>query len=140
MGTEENRQAVLDAMAAFTRGDMERYLSLYDPSVRLHGYTPEPLDYDGVVAFYASFGQSFTNASLTSNMTVAEGELVCTQFTLEADHTGEFQGVPATGTRVRADGCTVLRFAGGACVERWATFDFLGVLVQIGAIPAPTTA
>jgi hypothetical protein len=63
MGTEENRQAVLDAMAAFTRGDMERYLSLYDPSARLHGYTPEPLDHDGIVAFYASFGQSFTNAS-----------------------------------------------------------------------------
>jgi hypothetical protein len=32
---------------------------------------------------------------------------------------------------------TMLRFAGERVVERWSTADFLGLVMQIGAFPAP---
>jgi hypothetical protein len=34
-------------------------------------------------------------------------------------------------------GITILRFAGGRCVERWSQADFLYLLQQLGAFPAP---
>lgn len=140
MGTEENRRTLLDAMDAFGRGDFATYFALYADDAVLHGYTPEPLDRQGIVAFYTAFGESFSGATLLAHDTVAEGDRVTVRFTLAATHTGAFQGVPATGNPIRADGITILRFRDGRCVERWSSFDFLTVLTQIGAIPAPAAA
>lgn len=34
-------------------------------------------------------------------------------------------------------GITVLHFAGHQCVERFSQADMLGLLIQLGAVPAP---
>jgi len=52
-------------------------------------------------------------------------------------HVDEFMGVPATGTPVTLRGITILHFRGGRCVERYSQADMLGLLIQIGAVPAP---
>ena len=46
-------------------------------------------------------------------------------------------GVPPTGRRVDVDGMTILRFRDGKIVERWQAMDMLGLLTQLGAVPAP---
>jgi predicted ester cyclase len=46
-------------------------------------------------------------------------------------------GVPATGRPYVFEGITIMRFRGDQVVERWTTADFLGLLVQLGAVPAP---
>ncbi len=114
MGTEANRQALLDAMDAFGRGDFATYLALYADDAVLHGYAPEPLDRDGIAAFYAAFGEAFSGATLTAHDTVAEGDRVTVRFTLAATHTGEFQGVPASGNPIQADGITMSTSNSGA--------------------------
>ena len=45
--------------------------------------------------------------------------------------------MPATGREVEIAGITILAFRDGLVVERWASADMLGALVQIGAVPAP---
>jgi len=44
-------------------------------------------------------------------------------------------GIPPTGKQVTMTGITILRFAGGKCVERWSEADFLGLLQQLGVVP-----
>ena len=34
-------------------------------------------------------------------------------------------------------GITILHFGGDRCIERFSQADMLGVLIQIGAVPAP---
>jgi SnoaL-like polyketide cyclase len=46
-------------------------------------------------------------------------------------------GVPATGREIALQGITVLRFADAKCTERWSQSDWLGLLVQLGAVPPP---
>jgi predicted ester cyclase len=46
-------------------------------------------------------------------------------------------GVPATGRDIALPGITILRFEGDRTVERFSQADMLGLLVQIGAVPAP---
>jgi hypothetical protein len=41
---------------------------------------------------------------------------------------------------VTVTGMTISRFAGGKVVEEWSTWDTLGLLVQLGVIPAPARA
>jgi predicted ester cyclase len=53
---------------------------------------------------------------------------------------GEFQGLPPTGKSVTFTGINIARIEGGKIAELWSEFDALGVLQQLGAIPAPAAA
>jgi predicted ester cyclase len=140
MTTGDNRKTVLDAMARFGAGDLDGYLeTLYDPSIKLHGYSPEPLDHQGVRAFYEGIFAAFSDMSLVSHDEVVAEDKVVTRFTLTGRHTGDFMGIPPTGRTFSSDGITILRFAGGKCVERWSVADFLGMLVQLGAVELPAS-
>ena len=67
------------------------------------------------------------------------GDRVACLFTMTGTHTGEFNGIPPTASRY-VSGISILRFDGGKCVERWNEMDSMGLLQQIGVIPAPQAA
>ena len=46
-------------------------------------------------------------------------------------------GIPPTGNRVEAAGIVFNRISGGKIAESWANYDALGMMQQIGAVPAP---
>ena len=60
-----------------------------------------------------------------------------TRYTLGGTHQGEFFGIPASGRRVEISGINIDRVEGGKVVEEWASYDLLGAMRQLGAIPEP---
>jgi hypothetical protein len=46
-------------------------------------------------------------------------------------------GVPATGATGAVDAITIFRVAVGKIAEEWTVWDALGLLQQVGAVPAP---
>jgi predicted ester cyclase len=66
-----------------------------------------------------------------------DGDACTIRFTMSGRHPGEFMGVPATGNDIALPGITILRFAGDRAVERFSQADMFGLMVQMGAIPAP---
>ncbi len=58
--------------------------------------------------------------------------------TLTGTHVGEFMGVPSTGRKIALPGITILHFDGDTVIERWVSADMLCLLVQLGAVPAPS--
>ena len=83
---------------------------------------------------------AFEDARLTVDSQIAEGDMVATRWTGRGTHTGEMAGMPATGKQVTVSGITIARFEGGQIVEDWTNWDTLGMLIQLGAVPAPTQA
>jgi predicted ester cyclase len=55
---------------------------------------------------------------------------------LQGTHGGGSLGPPATGRRVRVAGIVLVRIANDQIVEGWNSWDQLGLLRQIGALPA----
>jgi predicted ester cyclase len=45
-------------------------------------------------------------------------------------------GIAPTGKRVTVTEMAIFRFCGGKIVERWTEVDRLGMLQQLGAVPA----
>jgi steroid delta-isomerase-like uncharacterized protein len=68
---------------------------------------------------------------------IAEGDKVVTRIVSTGTHTGVFQGIPATDKPIRVEGIIIERFANGRIVERWDQFDQMGMMQQLGVIPAP---
>ena len=53
-----------------------------------------------------------------------------------ATHSGEYDGMPATGTRTDIEVMDLFRVEGDRLVEHWALMDNLDLLKQIGAVDA----
>ena len=92
---------------------------------------------DGERMFDTLYRQAFPDAHLTIEDMVAEGDRVVSRLGYRGTHTGPFQGIPATGRSFVTSGIQKLRIANGRIVEAWTMPDNLGLLQQLGVVPAP---
>ena len=67
---------------------------------------------------------------------VAEGDTVVFRTTMRGTHSGPFMGIAPTGRRVEQQQIHIFRFADGKTVEHRAVRDDLGMLQQLGVVPA----
>ena len=71
---------------------------------------------------------------------MAEGDGVATQYTFSGTHRDELMGIPLPETGVTIVGIDEDRISGGKIEESWDDYDALGMLQQLGVIPAPEQA
>ena len=83
---------------------------------------------------------AFPDMHYTIEELVAEGDTVVARVTVSGTHRGPFQGIPPTGRSFRQDQMHFIRFRDGKVVEHRAVRDDLGVMRQLGVIPAPVDA
>jgi predicted ester cyclase len=131
------QQALSAAHDSWNAGDLEGYLRLYDEEIRLHGYSPEPMSKAQVRGFYQGIFSAFDTPKLSFEEVLWNGDTCAIRFTMTGRHVQEFMGVPATGTAITLPGLTILHFRGDRVIERFSQADMLGLLVQLGAVPAP---
>ena len=100
------------------------------------------MDGEAFKQFRNGFYAGFPDLDHTIEDMIAEGDKVATRFTARGTHQGEFQGVPPTGKQIVLTGLIINRVAGDRIAEQWHEIDAVGLMQQIGAIPAPegTTA
>ena len=91
----------------------------------------------GMTAIMQAFRGGFSDLRYRIEALVAEQDLVAARWVAEGTHDGVFQGIPPTHERIVVTGMDLFRVADGRCAEAWVNSDFLGLLQQIGAVPAP---
>ena len=99
-----------------------------------------PTDRDGLLQLAMYFRNAFPDIQVTFEDVVAEGDTVMHRQTMRGTHKGEFFGIPPTGNRVTMTGSHLWRVKDGKLIEHHANNDDLGMLRQLGAIPAVETA
>lgn len=92
---------------------------------------------EGVKQFFTSLRQAFPDIHFTIEDQFSEGDRVVTRWTARATHLGEYQAIPATSKQAVVAGMHINRVADGKVVEGWMVFDQLGLLRQLGILPAP---
>ena len=94
-------------------------------------------DLDGTKQFFSMYLDAFSDAQVTLDDLIAEGDRVAARFTVRGTHKGPFMGLPPTGKPFTLTAIDILRIVDGKIVEHWGEADTLGLLQQLGAIPAP---
>lgn len=141
MSPATNRERLVEAVARFNQGDLGGYFEIYSDDCVFHGYPPDfSPDRDGVRGFYETMGQAFPGAQLILEDVITTNDHLVVRFSMSGAQEGELMGIPPTGITIEQGGMTILRFDGGKCVERWQSFDMLGILRQLGAFPPPPPA
>lgn len=90
---------------------------------------------EGIKAVFAEMRKAFPDMKMTPQQTVAEGEFVTARILFTGTQNGEFFGMPASGKSVSVEGFDLIRFENGKAVERWGTFDNMGMMAQLGMTP-----
>jgi steroid delta-isomerase-like uncharacterized protein len=107
----------------------------HDPQNPVQGSGPD-------VARQAMQGyvDAFPDLRIEVDDQIAEGDRVTTRWTATGTHQGDLMGIPGSGKQSTVTGISIDRIENGKVVESWSNWDTLGMLQQIGAIPAAQPA
>lgn len=81
---------------------------------------------------------AFTETRSIIHELVAEGDTLVAHWTWQAVHTGTTPNldIPPTGKQVQFSGCSIYHFKDDKIVEQWEYGDMLGLMQQLGLVPA----
>ncbi len=96
-----------------------------------------PSGLPGLKQFVTMTRSAFPDFQYTVDEVLAEGDKVVLRVTARGTHQGEFLGIPATGRQATWGEMHICRVVDGKLVEHWASIDQLGMLQQLGIVPAP---
>lgn len=92
---------------------------------------------EGLKQVFAMFRSAFPDMALAVEDQIAEGDKVVTRLTFQGTHKGELMGVPPTGKTVTMSLIDIIRIKGSQLAEHWGESDTMGMMQQLGVVPAP---
>ena len=138
MSTEENKALVHRWVELWNAGDVDAIGDLVAAAyVRHDPSAPEVRGPEAQRQLVAMYLAAFPDLRFTVEDLIAADDRVTTRLTARATHRGELLGIPPTGNEVTIAAMETYRIAGGRIAEQWVVMDALGMLQQLGAIPAP---
>jgi steroid delta-isomerase-like uncharacterized protein len=137
MSTENNKAVVRRFFEAFNAGDLDGLAAVCDPTIVVHNSgAPDPLNLEGFKGLAGAFLAAFPGGAHTIEDIIEAGDKVVTRVIYRGTHTGDLMGLPPTGKQVTVSAMTIDRLANGKIVETWRLFDQMGMMQQLGVIPA----
>ena len=92
---------------------------------------------EGLKQSLMALKSAFPDVHYTIESSIACGDEVVHRLSATGTMTGAFMGIPATGKRAAWTEIHIGRGANGLLTEHWSIVDQLGMLVQLGIVPAP---
>jgi steroid delta-isomerase-like uncharacterized protein len=90
----------------------------------------------GLIEGARGYRDAFPDLRIVVEQAIAEGDYVAIRWTARGTHKGELFGIGATGKEATVTGITIDRWASGKVAESWTNWDTLGLLQQLGVVPA----
>jgi steroid delta-isomerase-like uncharacterized protein len=102
---------------------------------------PEPMiGPDAAKASIRGYRTGFPDLRITVEEQIADDMGVATRWSAKGTHEGELMGMGPTGKQATVTGITIDRIVDGRIAESWTNWDTLGMLQQLGVVPALVTA
>jgi steroid delta-isomerase-like uncharacterized protein len=125
----------------WSRGDLTAADEILSADVSFHGPGVSLRGPESLKQLVTMFRTAFPDLGISDVEHIAEPqaerEKVASSFTLRGTQRGEFQGIPPTGRPVAVAGTHIFRIAGGKIEDIRISTDTLGMLQQLGVLPAP---
>src|SRR5262245_49912824 len=140
----DRNKAVLNRFwsEVWDQGDLDVVDEIFHENFVDHGLAPglHKQGPEGAKEAVMQFRNAMPDLYLRCDMMVAEGDKVLSVWESGGTQTGPLASargtIPPTGNRGVVRGMTLNRLEDGRIIEAWDNFDILGMLMQLGVIPA----
>ena len=142
MSIDENKRLVRRFTQVWTPGNLGLLDELAAPDIVLsYPALPEPVrGIENLRQFLTMFHAAFPDARYAAEEEVAEADKVVVRWRLSGTHRGDLLGIPPTGKSVAWGGIAIFTVANGRVVSERGEEDALGLMQQLGVIPAEEQA
>ena len=137
MSTEENKAHARRAYEALNQRDLAAFYELITPGIVLHNASMTIQGLEAYKQFVSMYFAAFPDLHFTVEDIIAEGDEVVVRTTGMGTHKGDLMGIAPTGKQVTVSAINIIRVVNGKAVEEWLNNDDLGLLQQLGVVPAP---
>lgn len=138
MATKAERKKTMDRVIndIIGEGKLDAVDELYTPNFIWHAPSVELRGRGQLKGLFDNFRNAFPGRTYTYELMLFTGDFVVGRWVLEGVQKGPIMGVKPTGKKIRTTGITIHRFEGNRIADEWEEFDGLGMLRQLGAVPA----
>lgn len=139
MAAEENKALARRYMEeVYAKGNLDVVDELLAEDIQDHEefVDQKPAGRAGIKELVRAFRKAFPDISVTIDDLAAEGDRVFIRCSWEGTHQGELMGIEASGKRVFFTSMDEIRFGDARIKEHWGVTDSMGLMMQLGAIPA----
>ena len=142
MSTEPMKSAVRRWIEnGFNQKDLSAFDTYFNNHVVNHYLPPNlPPGLKGTKMYIAAFLSASPDLRVDIEDLLVEDNKTVLRWSARGTHTGELMGIPPTGKAITVTGIAIDRFENDQSVEHWEVFDQLGLMIQLGVVPAPGTA
>lgn len=121
----------------FNQGNLARVWDYFDEDFVDHNSMPnQQPGVDGVKQFVTDFRLAFPDGRYQIDDLLVAGDYAVVRGTISGTHSGLFMRMPPTGRAIKMGVIEIYRLGGGLIIERWGQMEALGLMQQIGAMPA----
>ena len=135
--TEENKAVVrrfIDEI--FLEGNLDSVDELLTDDFTPHTWGKVEPGKEAMKAAIERVSKGLSDASMTIQDVIDEGDRVAVRLTSHAVQTGEFMGLPPSGKPYTIGEIHIFRLVDGKVAEHWHQADFMGMMRQLGASPS----
>ena len=110
---------------------------LFSPDHKYHDpQAPTGTGPEGVKRVISTYQNAIPDAHWEVVETIVADNVIVTRWKGSGTQEKELNGIPATGKYVEVDGTWIHRINNNKIVESWNAWDTLGMLQQLGVVPA----
>jgi steroid delta-isomerase-like uncharacterized protein len=130
-----NKELVTEWFAAIDRKDFNAVKKLMSPSHKFrNSMTPTPIGVDEHIGMMQMMTSAFTG-SHSFNVTFGDNDHWAVSGKWSGTHTGEFNGIPATGNKVEFYFVDLFHIVDGKVENEHMELNPMTFMAQIGAVP-----
>ena len=131
---EQNKALMQRSFEEWNKGSSDFFLGATSPDYAYYSPSgnPNAVSREETVESVEALWKGFPDLSLSIEEMIAAGDRLVVRYTMRGTHTGEFQGIPATGRGIEVSGIIISRVKDGQFVEERDEFDALGLMMQLG--------
>lgn len=136
--TDRNTRLALRFLDLVDRRQFDEVEAMLAPGFQIH-FSGVQLDRAQMMDMVRATYRSFSDLVHDVQETLAVGDRVVVRAILRGTHTGEFEGIAATGRPITLGQLAIARVEGGLLTEFREEVDMLVLMQQIGAWPPQTS-
>lgn len=91
---------------------------------------------DGFKQFFSMPLGAFPDFRMDVQDMIAEGDKVAARISVHGTHQGEYMGMSPTRNRIEVTAIDIFRIEGSKITGHWSSFENLGMMQQLGAVPS----
>jgi steroid delta-isomerase-like uncharacterized protein len=131
---EQNKEIVKRVFEEMNKGNIEIINELYAPD---YGYyspsnNPKPMSREETIEFLKMVSRAFPDINWSIEELIAKGDRLVVRFIVTGTHQGEFQGIPAIGSKIEVSSILIWSIKNSKIAEEREEANMLGMMQQLG--------